>query len=255
MKKLLFVAVLSMISTLIFAQKVVLCEDYDKTTGVPSGVYASWNVKSSGSYIYTIYTQSKPITKTLSVYIDKKSSSGSYVAYETHFIEESESKGRKWAMIDLKFSEAGDYKISISDGAGNELASTYAVISYIDDEDEDNDDDEIDTYYYENSEISIAEDINKSTYEIINKTDEAYLSSIRGKEFYIIVENDKVFKTNLFYVGIYLGDDLLETLEIDVEEGWDIAWTNYSFTKKGNYTIDVYNADDIYVNTTEFVVK
>jgi hypothetical protein len=71
MKKLLLITLL-FLNFLAFSQKVVLCEDYDKTTGVPSGVNQNWDIKSTGSYVYVIYTQSKPITNKLTVYVDKK---------------------------------------------------------------------------------------------------------------------------------------------------------------------------------------
>jgi hypothetical protein len=142
---------------------------------------------------------------------------------------------------------------------GKELASTYTKIGYqlgYEPEEENENNDEIDTYYYENSTVSFSEDIDKTTYKLINPIEgSTSLGSSREKEVYIVVEHDQAFKTNLFYIDINLNDKLLETVELDVEENWDIAWYQYKFTKKGTYYIDVYNADDIFVNTSTIIIK
>jgi hypothetical protein len=255
MKKLLLITLL-FLNFVAFSQKVVLCEDYNKTTGVPSGINQNWDIKSTGSYVYVIYTQSKPITNKLTVYVDRKNEKGEYVAYSTEYVE---ATGRQnWAMLDYKFTESGEYKIMFLNN-GKELASTYTKIGYqlgYEPEEENENNDEIDTYYYESSTVSLSEDINKTTYELINPIEgTTYLGSGREKEVYIVVEHDKAFKTKLFYIDINLGDDFLETLKLEVEENWDIAWHQYKFTKKGTYYIDVYNEDDTFVNTATIIIK
>lgn len=264
MKKLLFISMLLLSTLATFAQKVVLCEDYDKTTGEPSGVYKNWDIKASGSYIYIIYTHNKQIKNELVVYIDKKYSDGEYGAFDTQYISTSETKGKNWAMLDFKFTEAGEYKIIILEN-GKELAYTYTTIGYQEgyeptsnnnsNSNNNNDDDEIDTYYYENSEVSVATSVDDKTFEVSGKKESEYLSNIRGKELYIVVEQDSEFKTDLFYLDIELNGEFLETKEIEVESNWNIAWHKYSFTKRGKYYIEVYNANDVYVNSIEFEVK
>lgn len=53
--------------------KVVLCEDYNKTDGTPTGVNKNWDIdKETGSYVYVIYSQDAIIKDKLMLYVDKK---------------------------------------------------------------------------------------------------------------------------------------------------------------------------------------
>ena len=58
-------------------QKVVLCSDYDKDNGTPSGINPDWDIKRDGGcFVYIIYSQDKPIAQTISLQVDKKNNSG-----------------------------------------------------------------------------------------------------------------------------------------------------------------------------------
>jgi hypothetical protein len=67
--------------------KVVLCEDYNKTDGTPTGVNKNWDIdKETGSYVYVIYSQDAIIKDKLMLYVDKKNDNGnlltSYIAFD-----------------------------------------------------------------------------------------------------------------------------------------------------------------------------
>lgn len=254
MKKIVFILTFLFSAIATFAQKVELCIEYNKTTGIPYSTNTNWNIKPDGSYIYILYTQERPITKELAVYIDKKNKNGEYIAFDTKFISTEEINRQKWAVLQQIFKQAGDYKITILEG-GTELASTYTKIDYQKGFEPNDDNSEIDTYYYENSEVSIAEDVDETTFNVKNKLESEYLYNTKNKGLYIVVENDKNFKTTKFYVDIELNGEFLKTVEMDVQENWDIAWIKNIFDKKGKYIIDVYNGNDIFVNTTTFEVK
>jgi hypothetical protein len=51
MKKLLLITLL-FLNFVAFSQKVVLCEDYNKTTGVPSGINQNWDIKNQQALMF-----------------------------------------------------------------------------------------------------------------------------------------------------------------------------------------------------------
>lgn len=116
-------------------------------------------------------------------------------------------------------------------------------------------DDEIDTYYYENSKLEFAEGVDMDKYEAINPS--AEFSLIDGTvKVTVVLQMDKPFKTTGFIVDIYDEyDDLYDTFEIDIEESWDFASFIIDFDESGLYFIDIYNSDDIFINTGELEIE
>ncbi|MEZ4879357.1 MAG: caspase family protein [Chitinophagales bacterium] len=107
-----------------------LCEDYNKTTGKPSGIYTTWNIKEDGGYVYVVYENGgKKINDKLWLYVDKENTSGNYIAYDTKTFDNTD--GKSWAMYDYNFKEPGNYKISAVNSFG-EQASVEATIKFTD---------------------------------------------------------------------------------------------------------------------------
>jgi len=259
----LFIALLLFISAGVFAQTVVGCSDYDKKTGTPSGIYNSWDIKSSGGYVYLHYSQPQFITKQLTLYVDKKNSSGKYVAYATEYFS-TESSRQKWAVYDFKFTEPGEYKIIVLQD-GNELATSYQTIQFAAGEEpktttnSSSSDDNYDDYYID-SKVTVAEDIDED-FNPIGEGTTFYAQRDGTKKLKIIVDNPDPFETTLFYIDIYYyetdskDEKLLETLEVEVESEWVVMAKPYTFTKRGHYFIDVYNEYDEFVNTASIEIK
>lgn len=261
MNKLLFIVLLMICSIVANAQKIVTCESYNENTGVPSGIYSTWDIPADGGYVYILYSQSKSITGTLDLYIDEYYN-GKYIPYETLKFEVDGKS--KWALYDYKFTEPGKYRI-IALKAGNELASTEVTIQYIDGvssedaytDDDYDEEDEVDTWYYEGTEIVFGTGVDQNNnFAILGQSDEFTIPREKGYvNVALILNSDKQIKTNLVYVDIYLDEDLIETLELEVEPNWDIAYSTYKFTKRGSYSIEMYNADDIFINSGSVEIK
>lgn len=258
MKKLaLLLTGLTLFALSAVAQSVVLCEDYNKTTGEPSGIYKTWDIKSDGGYIYVVYQQPRKISSgSWYLYIDKDwDDNGKYSAYET--IELDEETSKNWIMYDFKFTEKGKYKIDImKDGVSQ--ATTYTTIQFADGEEDkssSSDDEEVDTYYYENSEIIFCESVSADGDPEMEST-EFKADRTGSREVTIYLSNDKAFKTTKMYIDIYdsKSNEKVDDYSIDVESEWDWVKFKHTFTRPGEYYVDIYNADDIFINTATLTI-
>ncbi len=264
MYKLRFSALVAfiMFSASVFAQKnIVSCEDYDKKTGEPSGVYSSWDASAQTPYVYYVFSNDgKKINGDVFLYVDKyNEKSRDYEIFDTRTMEISDSK--KWAMFDYDFTEGGKYKISAADEDGKILASVINTINWSGEKvstssNGDDDSEEVDTYYYENSEVLFCTSVSDKG-EPEGVSDEFTMArGLSSIDVTTYVSNDKPFKTTKFYVDIYdSNSDLVDTYEYDIEEDWD--WSKFTITlkKRGDFTIDVYNAEDVFVNSATLKIK
>lgn len=268
MKKLILLLIIAFsISYNISAQstkKAELCSDYNKTTGVPTGVGKYWDVINDGlgSNVYLIYTQDKLIKEDLTLYLDRKNANGSYVAYGTYYFNNDiKVSPAKWAMYDVNFKEEGDYRLTVTGKNADALAVTYADIKFIKDKSNNTakttkSGDVDDTYYYEDSKVTFGESIQDG-----KLSGEAATFSLIGesKEITAKIEQDDDLKLTLIYVDIYTGDDYKEkvsSLSYDVEDiTWNWISTPIKFYKKGKYVVDFYTQDDVFINSGYFEVK
>lgn len=246
-------------------KKVELCADYDRVTGVPTGVGKYWDIANDGkgSNVYLIYTQDKIIREDLTLYIDKKNASGSYIAYSTHYFENDiSSNAKKWAMYDINFKEEGDYRITVIGKNELSLAVTYADIKYMKvDANKANQQKLVkneapDTYYYENSSVYFGERIKDG---VLSGSDTVFKLYGSSKEIFAKVEQTDDLKLTKVYVDIYTGEDFKEkvsSIDYDID---DITWNWISvpikFYKKGKYVVDFYTQDDVFINSGYFTVK
>lgn len=247
-------------------KRVVLCEDYNKTTGetIKEGKY--WDIENDGegSFVYLIYNQDKLIKNGLSLYIDKKNKAGSYIAYSTEeFNNDIGSGTKKWAMFDVNFKEEGEYRLTVIGKNAEALAVTYADIKYkkaIDPSDDNKKKrDKIespDTYYYENSTVTFGESISNGV--LSGESTEFRLYGTK-KEITAKVEQKEALKLTKVYVDIYTGekyDEEVSSIGYDVGDvTWDWISVPITFYKKGKYVVDFYTQDDVYINSAYFTVK
>ena len=240
-------------------EKVVLCESYDKTTGTPTGINKNWDIeKEKGSYVYVVYSQDKIIKDKLSLYVDKKNSSGSFIAFDTQSFDYNPSTDKKnWAMYDYKFTEEGDYRISVMGKGDDALAVAYTNIGYMKDDGTDKStdiidvkDDGTDTYYYEDSKITFGE----SAEEGEMKGEATEFKLINGKrDFVCMISQDKDFKVKEVKVSVYTGESYKELVseETFTVGGLDWNWIKIpiSVKKTGKYVVDIYNEKDTFMNS------
>jgi hypothetical protein len=256
---LLAALVLVLFSFTTHAQSLVLCESYN-LQGEPTGIYSNWDIPATGANVYILYRQSGPLTTTgvWFLYIDiMDDATGKYRPIETIAMTPN---GNSWYVVDQKFSEVGKFKASIMYN-GTEMASTFFDIAY-----------EpgaaasvvagsggttIDTYYYEDSYILIGTGLD-DTKSITGEGTDFALAGQTSLTLYMYLTNyPKPLETNLIYVDIYRGEDAAEydSFSITIEKDWDFCYFNTSFTEPGLYYVDMYTADDIFINTAEFIIE
>lgn len=245
--------------------RVVLCEEYNKTDGTPSGINKNWDIDSAkGSYVYIIYSQDNIIKDNLMLYVDRKNKNGEYVADDTQDIDtKSNSEKKKWALVDYLFLKSGDYKISVIGKDENVLATTYTNIGYIKNKSSStttttNDDGGVeDTYYYSDSKIEFGEG-NNSDGTIKGEATEFRL--INGKrDITCLLIGDKALKLKSVVLSVFTGDKYNEKVsekEYTVKSrDWDWISFPITVTKVGKYVVDIYNELDTYVNSAYFEIK
>lgn len=227
-----------------------LCEKYDEN-GTASGVYSEWTITPTAGYIYILYNQPRNLTSGLwYLYIDKDwDNTGVFSAYETINLTPDESKN--WIVYDYNFKEAGDYKAYIMyngvqmagtsfnlkmDGSATSTSTSL---------------DEIDTYYYESSNVVFCQSVD----------DNGQLSGVKSvfdrvggnAEVMIYISNsEKPFKTNKIYLDVYKtgSDELYDSDSFEIEEDWDWIKFKYTFSEPGEYVFDLYTANDIFINSS-----
>ena len=233
------------------SQTVVLCDTYD-TNGKATGIYSSWDIDPGGGNVYIVYNQYSLIDNgTWYLYIDYDwHNDGEFGAYES--IQLTPDVSKTWLAYDYKFTEGGNYKVMIMHN-GVEAASTDVKINVTGTPatSTTSASDVIDTYYYEDSEIvfcSSVDDVGNpvgvsGTFSLGSAGSVTVVVYLDGK--------GKPFKTTHIFADIYEGDedDPYDSFGFDVQADWDYVKFNNVFTKPGEYTIDLYNNDDIYINT------
>ncbi len=253
---LFLVVALMGVASQVMAQGVYACEDYDKTTGKPIGEGSVWNIEPSGGFVYLLYNNNgrRINDEMIFFFIDKKKG-GSYEEYDT----KTATPEGKYALLDYKFTEAGDYKVTIYNADVEELASTTLTIKFkgstssTTNTSSGGGSGNTDTYYYSNSKVVFCEEVkdNKPVNEATSFTipkDGGYLT--------VQVDNGKALKTTQLIVDIYKkpkgGSDyteFVETKRYDIKETWDRPYFSYTFYTKGEYKLAIYNADETWINT------
>jgi hypothetical protein len=239
------------------AQSLVLCESYDDK-GTASGVYTAWDIKAGGSYVYILYNQPYAFSEGLwYLYIDYDwNNTGTLSAYET--ISLTPERGKNWLVYDYQFKDIGNYRAYIMKD-GVEQASVNFNIDYAEGEAAlaNPTADVIDTYYYEDSEITFCGSVDDSGNPVGIAT-EFYIGGNGKATFKAYLDNNfKPVKTTLIYVDVYK-DGITEPVDafsITVEPDWDYVHFLLELTSTGLYHVDMYTADDVFINTADVVVK
>ncbi len=233
------------------AQSVVLCGDYDKTTGVPSEVFEAWDIDAAGSYVYTVYSQEKKIKDALTLRLEKKNYSGLYEVYGTFAMNNDVKSGLNWAMFDLLFSEEGDYRVNVLGKGDAVLASTNASIAFAPDAVSDTG--YVDTYYYENSVVTFAESVEEGT--MIGESTVFTLENGTCK-FKAKLEQDEALLLTKLYVTVILGEETISDDAYDIPStDWNYVTVPITVNKPGSYYVDFYTQDDVFMNSGSFEVE
>ncbi len=234
------------------AQSVVLCGDYDKITGVASDVYTSWDIASSGSYVYTVYSQEKKIKDNLTLRLEKKNYSGLYEIFGTYAFNNDVKADQNWAMYDLLFTEEGDYRVNVL-GKGNAvLASTNTTIAFSPEAVSDTG--YVDTYYYENSYITFGESVDGSG--IMSGESTVFSLENGTKEITAKLEQDEALLLTQIYVTVIndLGDAISDDVYSIASKDWNYVTVPITVNQPGSYIVDFYTQDDVFISSGSFEV-
>lgn len=110
---------------------------------------------------------------------------------------------------------------------------------------------QVEKEYYENSFVQIGETIDSEGY-IVNEGN--IFKLVNGeRELYVKIEQDTPLLLSQLIVDVYSGKDyseFVDTYYFDVEgTNWTYTYFPITFKKAGKYAIDLYNQDNIFINS------
>jgi hypothetical protein len=106
-----------------------------------------------------------------------------------------------------------------------------------------------DTYYYEYTEVIFADDVSPDG-EAVNEKSIFQIPANGPAKITVALFNDEPLLTKEIVVEIYAEDNTLyDSFSISTKEEWN--WCKFSIDIKepGKYAIDLYNENDVYINT------
>jgi hypothetical protein len=243
-------------------EKVVLCDSYDDY-GIPTGVHTNWDIDTAGGYVYVLYSQDYDIRQKLSLYVDRKKEDGTYAAFDTRYFSFDATNTKKFAVYDFKFTKAGDFKISVM-GNGKALATTYCNVAvtetsanYLNKKKAQKNGDAVDTYYFEKSKITFGDAIDDKAVV----TGEATVFYLRNgkRDIMAKLQQDNDLKVTQVLVEVYGGTDYKEKIASQLydipSKTWNWMKVPLSFNKPGKYVVDMYNEDDVFINSGYLEIK
>lgn len=248
---------LTLSASLVSAQNVYACEDYT-SSGDPIGVGATWTIKPEGGYVYLLYNQSRTITDDAIYFFIDILQGGEYEEFDTELV--TPDAGKNWALLDYKFTKAGEYRVEIINSSYETVASTYLTINMKGGTTNNNNSSnnntgsggDVDTYYYSDSEVIACEEVKNNTPQNVATT---FNIGRNGGYVTFQVDNGKAMKTTELIVDIYMkpkgGSDyseFVETKYFTIEEHWDKPYFQYTFYDAGEYKLAIYNKESTWIN-------
>lgn len=235
--------------------KLFLCNEYDNA-GNYKGVFEDWQISKDGNFMYIFFESSEPVTDTLfvSLYRTNNRRDTFYNEYDHYYLVPGANK--KFAVNKYIFSKPGNYKISVSDRNGKEMAKPYNTTVKLNDADYINMN-FVDTWYYNSSVILFYEKtigdslIGMNTvFEVKTDEDKVVL--------YIGQKNKQPFKTRHFYSRIYTADacrKLIDESVYYVDETWSWTYVSLFIQQTGKFIVELYNDDDVFINSAPIEIK
>lgn len=235
--------------------KLFLCTGYGKD-GSYSGAYERWNIQKDGNYMYIYFQPLSILRDTVYVSIDKTYNrrDSNYYQYDRYFLVPDSSK--KWAVNKYTFTKPGKYKITAFDINNNQLSEPYYTDIDINLNDY-KDMHYVDTWYYNQSKIGFYE---KAVGDSMIGRNDVFPYKPEGTNVVLYIEQPEKqpFKTNHFLASIYTNDNnhrFITSKMYYVNEQWHWTFVNVDFDKKGKYLLELYNEDDVFINSSPIEIK
>jgi hypothetical protein len=276
MNKLSLFAVVALLfgATGLKAQNLYFCDNFTDG-GEPMGTTNSKVFERGGGYVYFLYDNGKKNIKSkvllISIAVQKNND---YSSYDTKVIEEI-NHSKNWTVYDYKFTEPGNYRVSILDGEKRELAKGFITITFKedrkenhdyvnDDRNEDNTEDEEKDYSpvgndYYNADITFTTDVQDG-----KPVDDGETFTIQpsGGYIYIFVLNDKALRSSGVNLIIhkmneetYSYDEQIVNTPYIVDGELKGTYIQYTFEKPGKFQVQVTNKDDILIAKGYVTIK
>ena len=238
------------------AQSVVLCESYD-TQGTASGVYDSWTVTSTASYIYILYNQPTAMKEgSWYIYIDEYDvAQGKYIAYQT--IPITPVANSTWYAHDQQFLDAGSFKVSVMFNNTPMAEFKYSIEVTPTTSTSIAGTDTLTTFYHENSLVTAGTSVTAEGL-LVGEAETFYLNGNASVTVTIYLDNYlKPILSDFVYVDIFKSPDeeMWDSYTITMQPDWDYLHFKYEFKEPGTYFIDIFNAQDIFINTGTVIIE
>ena len=201
-----------------------VCADYDNT-GNPINSYNIWSVKRAGNFMYIFLKSDQLLTKKYHVRIEKQ-----YNRNDTSFLlfdrfDLKNDGTQNWIANKYTFLKSGIYKFLLfEDEIETPINTYYTTILYT--EDTYVEDGFVDTWYYRNTDFGFCDSI---------QYDKLWLKTDRMlAKIYKIEKNEKKFLfTDVFFT----------------QYNWKWTFLDLYLQKKGKYLIELYNEEDVFINS------
>lgn len=235
--------------------KFVLCSEYTND-GTYTGANDSWSLKKGGNFVYFFYQSETLINDSIFVRIDK-----SYNRKDTNFYHYDHyhllpGASKKWAANKYTFLKTGKYKITLYDKNSKQLTESVYANIYLDEKEYD-DMYFLDTWYYSQSKITFFDKVVRdSLYD--QKNVFAYDSSGTKIIVYVGQQNKKPLRTDHLFVSVYTADkchELISSHSYYTNDKWHWTHLPVYMRQKGKFIVEIYNDDDVFINSAVFEVK
>lgn len=251
----LFVGLLTFSSQALIAQRIYPCSDVT-SSGEPDGVGYEWNISSDGGYVYLLFKNDRTIYDDVVYFFIDIMNDGVYEEFDTKSIKPD--RGNDYAVLDFKFTKAGEYKIQVINADYETVATEYVTINWKSTSGRNNNDygnnnkTKIDADYYANSEIIACEEVESNT--PIGVGTNFRLSKNEGTVIFQ-VKNGKPIESEGLVVKIYKRgrgssdyDEYVTTKSYEIKTTWDKPYFSYKFDDIGEYKLAIYNEEDVWIN-------
>ncbi len=235
--------------------KLFLCAQY-QVDGSYTGAYKNWKIQKEGNFMFLFYESETSIEDSLYIRIDKvfDRKDTNYYEYDHYYLLPGLSK--KWAANKYTFTKTGKYKISVYDRQNNLLTSPYFTTIIFDDSSYNN----IhfpDTWYYSNSNMAFYEKVSGDT---LYGKKEIFPYQPDGNKIilYIGQNEERPFKSNHLVAKTYTADkchELLGTNTFYIKDNWYWTFLTIYINQKGKYDIELFNEDDVFINSAKVEIK
>ncbi|MBK9328673.1 MAG: hypothetical protein IPM95_04995 [Sphingobacteriales bacterium] len=235
--------------------KLLLCSSYSES-GEYSGVFPSWNITQDGSYMHLFYESDTPVNDTLSVLIfktfDRRDTN--FYEYDRYYLLPGPSK--EWAANKYTFRHPGNYRFLVFDLKKDLLLQSYNTL--LEFENSVYDSHFTDTWYYLNTQLTFCDSVVKGNI-IGRKNSFTYNPNGTKVVVYIGQGNQLALKSDHILAKIYKIEGAKRTWiksnPYYTEFSWYWTYLPIYLNERGNYLVELYNEQDVYINSAALEIK